>query len=122
MSLNAIRCLIQLLGPYNVDEPAFEEMPMERMDKLARIIYVSRILVNSCGEVTVMLFRQMATITPNTNRDDLVALGTNLWHNLVLHLNKAMEADVLILALQNLEQLADILDKVSARKTGIVSW
>lgn len=107
LSLNTVCCIIQMLGPCDTVQPVFDGM---KVSDLPRDSDVTRLLVNVCGEATLVLFQHVEAATfPNAG---LEAIGKNLWENLALHLNDSDDVDLVLLALRNLGLLVDVIEKV----------
>lgn len=120
MALAAILSVVQLLG----DSTAVESLPLFKLHELHKMDQpimdeicdkkdVMRLIVNACGESTLALFRlidnELADIKPN----EAITVGTTLWQNLMEDLNRKNDLDCLLLALTNIEQLADVVLNVS---------
>lgn len=105
-----------MLGPCEAGKPVCEAITKAIVIEMARNDDLTRTLVNTCGEATLTLLRVIDKAAASEDGDP-IAIAVNLWRNLMWHLNEKLDASLLVLTLENLQQLADVLEKVSAKWT-----
>lgn len=120
LSLAAIFSVIKLLGDSTAVESLALFKPHEShtmdlpiMDELDDKKDVIRLIVNACGKSTLLLFQLINDESADVKRNEIMTTGITLWQNLMEHLNRTNNLDCLLLALTNIEQLAEMILNVS---------
>lgn len=124
LTLNAVFALTRILGDSSsarstlliqrCNQLVMDGPEIEFLSEIPHTAEISRFLINACGEATLMLF-QLAddgSCPAESKWNDVQVMVVNLWSNLIRELNQKRRVDDVMLAFQNINQLANELVNV----------
>lgn len=109
--MQAICCVVQMIEPSDTIKSALVGPVMSPWPRTSD---VTRLLVNVCGEATLIFVRR---IDDDDCDEELNTIAVQLWRNLAMLLNEGRDIETMFLALRNLKMLADILGMVRVHNT-----